>query len=146
MCALRSRRTSRIAPAMEWVLAAGFLACILTIGALIVHQLRGPLPAPRSASVARALSTSMPPAVPPRAVSVPMLPFQDGKEVKVGDSVSSVAAALGRAAEVGRQEVDRGSLGERLTRFYEYGGARFILVFEPFEPHGEARLAAIYIP
>ena len=73
-----------------------------------------------------------------------MLPFQDGKEVKVGDSVSSVATALGRAAEVGRQEVDRGSLGERLTRFYEYGGARFILVFEPFERNGEARLAAIY--
>ena len=65
------------------------------------------------------------------SVSVPMLPFQDGKEVKVGDSVSSVAATLGRAAEVGRQEVDRGALGERLTRFYDYGGARFILVFEP---------------
>ena len=60
--------------------------------------------------------------------------------------MSDVAAALGRAAELGRQEVDRGSLGERLTRFYEYGGTRFILVFEPFEPNGESKVAAIYLP
>ena len=42
--------------------------------------------------------------------------------------------------------MDRGSLGERLTRFYEYAGARFILVFEPFERNGEMRVAAIYLP
>ena len=45
-----------------------------------------------------------------------------------------------------RQEVDRGTLGERLTRFYEYAGSRFILVFEPFERNGEPRVAAIYLP
>ncbi len=53
---------------------------------------------------------------------------------------------LGRAAESGRQEVDRGSLGERLTRFYEYAGFRFILVYEPFERNGDPRVAAIYLP
>ena len=37
-------------------------------------------------------------------------------------------------------------LGERLTRFYEYSGSRFILVFEPFERNGEVRVAAIYLP
>jgi hypothetical protein len=89
---------------------------------------------------------AVPPAVPARAVSVPVLPFLDGKEVRVGETVSAVAARLGRAAEIGRQEVDRGSLGERLTRFYEYSGSRFILVFEPFERNGEARVAAIYLP
>jgi hypothetical protein len=146
MDALRSRQAFRMAPVMEWFLAATLLLCLIAAGFVLVDKLRAaPLPPP-SAPVARALSTSIPPAVPSRAVSVPMLPFQDGKEVKVGDSVSSVATALGRAAEVGRQEVDRGSLGERLTRFYEYGGARFILVFEPFERNGEVRLAAIYLP
>ena len=146
MDALRSRQTFRIAPAMEWLVAAALLALLSAVAAMLVREVRAiPLP-PRVALVARALSTSVPPAVPSRAVSVPMLPFQDGKEVKVGDSVSSVAATLGRAAEVGRQEVDRGTLGERLTRFYDYGGARFILVFEPFERNGEVRLAAIYLP
>ena len=111
-----------------------------------MYDLTGAPAPPPSAPVARALVTSIPPAVPSHAVSVPVLPFQDGKQVKVGDSVSSVATTLGRAAEIGRQEVDRGPLGERLTRFYEYGGARFILVFEPFERQGEVRLAAIYLP
>jgi hypothetical protein len=146
MDGLRSRQTLRIAPAMEWLLAAAFLACLTAVGAMVVREVRtSPLP-PRTALVARVLSTSVPAAVPARAVSVPMLPFQDGKEVKVGDSVSTVATALGRAAEVGRQEIDRCTLGERLTRFYEYGGARFILVFEPFERNGEVKLAAIYLP
>ena len=146
MSSLRSRQTFRLGPALEWFLAASFLACIVALGALIVGELRAsPLP-PLSAPVARLLSSSVPSAVPSRAVSVPMLPFRDGKELKVGDSVESVATTLGRAAEVGRQEVDRGAFGERLTRFYEYSGARFVLVFEPFEQDGVARLAGIYLP
>src|SRR4051812_28767706 len=147
MPGLRSRQPILIAPAaLEWVLAAAFLACVIAVGVLIVGELRAaPMP-PRAAPVARVLSTSVPPSVPARAVSVPALPFQDGKEIKVGDSVSAVATTLGRAAELGRQDVDRGSLGERLTRYYEYDGARFILVFEPFELQGEAKLSAIYLP
>ena len=146
MDALRSRRSYGIAPVMEWLLAAGLLSCLIAAAAFVVRELRAaPLP-PLSAPVARTLSASVPASVPPRAVSVPVLPFHDGKEVRVGDSVAAVATALGRSAEVGRQEVDRGSLGERLTRFYEYAGARFILVFEPFERNGEVRIAAIYLP
>ncbi|HUR33807.1 MAG TPA: hypothetical protein VM032_08425 [Vicinamibacterales bacterium] len=146
MSSLRSRQTSRLGPAVEWLLAASFLACLVALGALIVREVRAaPLP-PLSAPVARLLSSSVPTAVPSRAVSVAMLPFRDGKELKVGDSVESVATTLGRAAEVGRQEVDRGAYGERLTRFYEYSGARFVLVFEPVEQNGQPRLAGIYLP
>jgi hypothetical protein len=112
---------------------------------MILRQLR-PTPTPTIAQAARPIVASIPAAVPPRAVSVPVLPFLDGKEVRVGETVSTVATRLGRAAESGRQEIDRGSLGERLTRFYEYAGSRFILVFEPFERNGEARVAAIYLP
>ena len=65
---------------------------------------------------------------------------------EAGAGTGAVAQALGRSAEVGRQEIDRGQFGERLTRFYEYGGLRFILVFEPFERQGEPRVAAIYLP
>ncbi len=78
-------------------------------------------------------------------MSVPLLPLVDGSELRIGDTEAAVAERLGRAAESGRQEVDRGSLGERLTRFYEYAGTRFILVFEPFERNGESRVAAIYL-
>lgn len=145
MDALRARKRLRLAPVFEWVVAALFLLATVFVGSMILRELR-PTPTPNVAPAARPIVASVPAAVPPRAVSVPVLPFLDGKEVRVGETVSTVAARLGRAAESGRQEIDRGSLGERLTRFYEYAGSRFILVFEPFERNGEARVAAIYLP
>lgn len=135
----------RLTPVLEWLIAAMFLSATVTVGAMIVRELRvqqvRTAPAP-----ARAIIVSVPASVPARAVSVPVLPLLDGKELRIGESVQAVASRLGRAAESGRQEIDRGSLGERLTRFYDYAGSRFILVFEPFERNGEARLAAIYLP
>jgi hypothetical protein len=146
MDAIRLRPRFRLAPVFEWVVAAVFLLATVGVGSMIVRELTPTAPYARTAPPARPLVASIPAAVPSRAVSVPVLPFHDGKEVRVGDTVSAVAARLGRSAESGRQEIDRGSLGERLTRFYEYGGSRFILVFEPFERNGEPRVAAIYLP
>jgi hypothetical protein len=133
----------RLTPVLEWLIAAMFLSATVTVGAMIVRELR--VQQVRTAP-APPIIASVPASVPARAVSVPVLPLFDGKEVRIGESVQAVAARLGRAAESGRQEIDRGSLGERLTRFYDYAGSRFILVFEPFERNGEARLAAIYLP
>jgi hypothetical protein len=136
----------RFAPVLEWAVAAAFLAATVSVGTLVLGALRTPH-IPRSASsVARPVVAATPAAVPSGAVSVPVLPFRDGKEIRVGDTAAAVATRLGRAAESGRQEVDRGTLGERLTRFYEYGGFHFIVVFEPFERNGEPRVAAIYLP
>jgi len=148
MDAVRLRPRFRLAPVVEWLVAASFLAATIGVGVMILAELR-PDPVPAAAGAVNptdAVVASIPPAVPQRAVSVPILPFLDGKDVRVGETFSAVAGRLGRAAESGRQEVDRGSLGERLTRFYEYAGSRFILVFEPFERNGEARVAAIYLP
>ena len=137
----------RLAPMIEWIVAAGFLFATIAVASLVIRELQGPARTSASTTPAAApLIASVPPAVPPRAVSVPVLPFLDGKEIRIGATATEVAATLGRAAEGGRQEVDRGTLGERLTRFYEYAGSRFILVFEPFERNGEARVAAIYLP
>jgi hypothetical protein len=136
----------RLAPLVEWLVAAAFLCGTIAVASLVVHQLRGPVRLGAATPAARAVVQSIPPAVPPRAVSVPVLPFLDGKEIRVGDTAADVAGKFGRAAENGRQHVDRGMLGERLTRFYEYAGSKFILVFEPFERDGEVRVAAIYLP
>ena len=146
MDAIRSRSGLRVGPVVEWLIAAAFLCATVAVGSLIVKELRTSSPAARPSQASRPEVTTIPAAIPARAVSVPVLPFLDGKEVRVGETASVVAARLGRAAESGRQEVDRGTLGERLTRFYEYGGSRFILVFEPFERNGEPRVAAIYLP
>lgn len=147
MDALSVRSHFRLAAVFEWLVAAAFLLATFAVGSMILREL-GSAPVRQPAPVtepARPITT-IPPSVPARAVSVPVLPFLDGKEVRVGETVSAVATRLGRGAEVGRQEVDRGSLGERLTRFYEYAGTRFIIVYEPFERNGEARVAAIYLP
>jgi hypothetical protein len=145
MDALGVRPRLRLAAILEWIVAAVFLLATISVGSLILRELR-PAPVVRAAPPARPLVATIPAAVPARAVSVPVLPFLDGKEVRVGETFAAIASRLGRAAESGRQEVDRGSLGERLTRFYEYAGSSFILVFEPFERNGEARVAAIYLP
>jgi hypothetical protein len=128
------------------MIAAAFLLATVAVASLVVRELRGPNRILAETPAARPLVASLPPSVPARAVSVPMLPFLDGKEIRVGQTAATVAANLGRAAESGRQEVDQGTLGERLTRFYEYAGSKFIVVFEPFERGGEPRVAAIYLP
>ena len=145
MDALRMRTAFRFGPVVEWVIAAAFLCGTVAVASLIVQELRAPIPT-RPAAAPRPLVTSLPSAVPSRSVSVQVLPFLDGKEIRVGETASAVAARLGRAAESGRQDVDRASFGERLTRFYEYGGTRFIVVFEPLERNGEPRISGIYLP
>jgi hypothetical protein len=138
---------TRFGGVVEWAIAVAFLAATVAVGSLIVREMRA---APTASAAAPAESTStpapLPPSVPERAVSIPALPLADGAEVKIGQSLTEVSRRLGRAAESGRVEVDRGALGERLTRFYEHEGVRFILVFEPFEKNGEPRVAAIYLP
>ncbi len=133
----------RLASALEWMIAAGFLAATLTVGSLIVRELRtarSPMPV-----VAEQPADVLPAGVPTRAISVPVLLLLDGKEVRVGDSQSQIATLLGTAAETGRESVERGPIGDRLTRAYEYAGTRFTLVFEPFESRGPLRVAAIYL-
>ena len=146
MDAVRVPVRYRIAPLVEWIVAAGFLLATIAVASLVVRELRGPVKVLADTPAARPVVASMPAAVPPRAVSVPVLPFLDGKEIRIGQTAGFVAAQLGRAAESGRQEIDRGTLGERMTRFYEYAGSKFIVVFEPFERNGEPRVAAIYLP
>lgn len=137
---------ARFGSAIEWVLAAAFIVAAIAIGAIVVRELRTisdaipPVMAgePQPAAIAAA-------GVPARAVSVPVLLLPGKKEVRVGDTVAAVAARLGRDAEIGSQTVERSRHGDRLTRFYERGGTRFVLVFEPFEAGGEPRVAAIYL-
>jgi hypothetical protein len=141
-----TRTRVRLGSAIEWLVAAMFLLATLAVASLILRELRSHPAAQASEPGAAAVaSTALPAGVPARAISVPVLLLLDGREVRTGDTVDRVAASLGRSAEVGRQVVDRGALGERLTRFYEHQGTRFVLVFEPFERNGVLRVAAIYL-
>jgi hypothetical protein len=137
---------TRFGGAVEWAIAVAFLAATVAVGSLIVREIRvAPAAGAASTAITMPAPAPLPASVPERAVSIPTLPLADG-EIKIGETLTVVSRRLGRAAESGRQEVDRGALGERLTRFYEHEGVRFILVFEPFERNGEPRVAAIYLP
>ena len=134
---------ARVGSAVEWVVAAIFLLATLAVASLVLRELRaaastsGPQPAP-------AFAQGAPAGLPERAVSVPLLLLAQGKEVRVGNTAEQVAAVLGREAETGAQHTDRGPLGERITRFYDFSGTRFALVFES-PGGGTPKVTAIYI-
>lgn len=131
---------------LEWAVAAVLIAVIVAAGSSIARQVRSVTAMmPVMAREAPAPAPPAPAGIPPRAVSVPMLLLPDGKAVHVSESLSQIAARFGRQAEVGIQSVERALNGERLTRFYEHAGTRFVLVFEPLEPDAEPKVTAIYL-
>jgi hypothetical protein len=141
MQATRSRL--HLAPTFEWIVAAAFLVATLGVASLIVRELSTvPLQAPGAVEQAPPAS---PAALPDRAVSVPALLLMDGGQVRVGDTAERVSQVLGVSADGVREVADRGALGERITRFYEHRGTRFVLVLEPFERNGALRVAGIYL-
>ena len=136
---------ARFGSAIEWLLAAAFIVAVVAVASIVVRELRNVSTAMPVIAREAQRPAVIPAGVPARAVSVPVLLLPGKKEVRVGDTVSAIAARLGRDAEVGSQVVERARFGERLTRFYEHGGTRFVLVFEPFETGGEPKVAAIYL-
>jgi hypothetical protein len=138
---------TRFGSALEWLVAAAFIVAILAVGSVVWRELRTvSATLPVIAREPQADATLAPPVgVPARAVSVPVLLLPGGQSVRVGEGVAAIAARLGREAEVGSQTAERARFGERLTRFYEHLGTRFVLVFEPFEEKGEPKVAAIYL-
>lgn len=136
----------RFGSVLEWAVAAAFFAATLAVALLIVRDLRGSGVRAAVAANAAVVIADVPSSVPKSAVSLPVLALRDGKTVHVGDTITGVSATLGAAAETGREQADQGRLGERLTRFYDCGGFRFVVVYEPFERNGERRVSAIYLP
>ena len=133
----------RLAPVLEWLCAAAFIAGVLIAG----------LAAAREFGIARAVAPvlareapvpDVPPVLAPRAVSLPMLLLADGKEIRIGDRASAVVEKLGRRAQVGNEAVEREVATERITRLYSYAGTQFALVFEISRPGATARVVAIY--
>ena len=134
----------RSIPVFQWALVVGCLAAAVAVGTSVVRELRAVTgAADRSAKAA--VEGSPPTSVPAGAISLPVLLFDDGKGIRVGDTATHIATLLGRTAEVGRYEVDAAADGERLTRFYEYRRRRFVLVFTLAESHTDPPVTAIYL-
>ena len=141
MAATRRRFESFV----EWALAATFIAALLGIESVVVREIRS---VNAVTPVIAREPTQMPPipaGVPSRAVSVPLLLLEDGKQVRIGDSVAAITSRLGHQTEIRTPTTDHTLTGVRLTRYYDYSGTRFSLVFEAVGTSGDMRLAAIYL-
>ena len=119
---------------LEWIVAAGVVATVATLGSIVVREIRT-VNAVTPVIAGESLPDSPVPAgVPSRAVSVPMLLLPEG----LGGSRWRPAGCDRRPAGRCIRDPSAGGRigarhGERMTRFYEYAGTRFVLVFEPFE-------------
>jgi len=137
---------ARVGSAVEWVVAAVFLLATVAVGSMVLRELRAT--ASVGTTAARAVLTaaaSVPAHVREKAVSVPLLILAPEKEIRVGDTVGRVAAVLGREAETGVLQSDIGPKGERTTRYYDFSGTRFALVFETPDLGSAPAVTAIYL-
>ena len=133
---------SRLGSFLEWIIAAVVMAALVGGALFVVRQAQRVRVTPVNAEEA---AVPAPPAgVPPRTVSVPMLLLADGKELRLGATMAAVTALVGREAQVGDDVVEPAVGRERLTRFYNYLGARFVLVFDAAQD-ANARVTAIYL-
>ncbi len=134
----------RLGPVGDLAIAALFLAATVGVAALILRELTtirsSPPPAPLSSSPAVAPATR-----PTLSIAVTVLPLPDGQELRVGDPVEKMSRVLAKANEVGARAVEKGRIGERITRHYEYGPVSFSVVLEAFERNGVMRIASIYV-
>ncbi|MGE3277911.1 MAG: hypothetical protein AB7O67_22580 [Vicinamibacterales bacterium] len=86
-----------------------------------------------------------PDGIPAGAAPAALLVFLDGRELRVGEPVSSLNALVTEAMADGPAHVARGEYGDRLTRAYTRAGTRFWVVTERLEPGGVVKVAGIYL-
>ncbi len=134
----------RFGSILEWMLAAALTVLALAVGSILFRELRT-VRAVMPVIAGGAIDYPAPESLPPRAVSVPMLLLGNGREVRIGDRASEVAARLGNAAQVVSESLDGTAVRQRMTRVYRDIEVQFILVFEALDRETEPRVAAIYV-
>ena len=130
----------RLGSLVEWAVAALFLLASVGVASLALRELRATasVSAPAPGVHGRGAGRSH------RLGGLGSASASVSRQRSAGrDTLTEVVALLGRAAETGQERADVGPVGERVTRFYDYGGTRFALVFEPVR--GQSRVTAIYI-
>jgi hypothetical protein len=140
---------ARFGSLLEWALAAACALALLVAGSWTLRELHhAPVPVvPVSAEgMSEPASTVLPPAaVPPRAVSVPLLLLSSGSELRVGELESTAAGKLRPGWRAAEDSLERAPHGTRITRAYDDGARRFMVVLDPPSERSERRVTAIYV-
>lgn len=133
---------------VEWTVAVALLVGALATGLSMLVQLERVVPvtpvSAREPGVQHA--PAAPAAVPPRAVSVPVLSLQGDVRIRVGEVAAEVFARIEGLAIAGADAVERRAGGERITREFVHAGGRFHLVTESGQAGSAPRVTAIFVP
>jgi hypothetical protein len=134
----------RFGSLLEWVFAAALVAGALAVGTLFLAEVRTVRPV-MPVSAGPAPVTTIPLAIPPGAVSVPLLLLGTNREIRIGDRMSDVGDRIGGTARAIVEALDRTAVRDRITRIYQYGATTFVLVFDARDRGDEPEVAAIYV-
>jgi hypothetical protein len=134
----------RFGSVLEWLIAVVCIVAALGVGSITFRELRA-VPAVTPVIAEEAPVLEAPAAVPPRAVSVPMLVLGDGIQLHVGERLSAIKEKVDPAWQLGDDALEQTPNGDRVTRLYERDGQQFLLVLEPIAPEKELRVAGIYL-
>jgi hypothetical protein len=134
----------RFGSVLEWFVAGTLIVAAMILGGEVVRQtpsVRAVMPVIAD----EAIPLDPPARVPARAVSLPLLLLNDGKEVRLELSAGAIAELLGPQAQIGAETVERRQGRERITRAYAYAGHTFDLVFESTGQSADLKVTAIYL-
>jgi hypothetical protein len=123
-----------LAERVHQAIVAALVMLAVVVVSLLVREIRF---APRGSSGNAAGPVSAQAA---EVVSVGTLVLAADRQIHVGDAKPDTIARLAAQTPVKRTE-ERGPFGVREVRSY----VGFTLVFEPLEPAGDSRVAAIYV-
>lgn len=117
----------RLRAVLEWLVAAVCVAAIVATAGIVSRD--GARVQPVVEVIAgEATRPVAPAAVPPGAVSVPVLILPDGKELRVGVVAAAVVDAVGRGAQVGSELIEHDDRGRRESRAFTHLGMTFVVV------------------
>lgn len=141
------RTRARLGSAFEWLLAAACIVALVAVASLLVRQFRvmQTLTAVNAEEVTAPTAPEPPAAIPPRAISVPLLLLSNGAQLHVGETASAITEKVNAAWRRGADALERTATGDRVTRAYDDGARQFLLVFEPPDGLAEPSVSAIYL-
>jgi hypothetical protein len=134
----------RVGSLVEWLVAGTCAAGAVALISFAVQEFRAvqavvPViaeEAPVQASVA---------GIPSGVVRVPLLLLGSGRQISLGEPLTTVAERLGAAAQLVSESFEETSAGRRITRFYSDVGVQFILVFDAAGRDQPPRVSAIFV-
>jgi hypothetical protein len=134
---------ARFGSLLEWVVAAACILAALAIGSVLVREFRT-VSAVAPVIAHEETQPEISAAIPPGSVAVPVVLLPNGAELHVGDTATDLAARVGTNSDVARPGIERTGSGERVTRFYEIDGRRFVVVLGPQVGDEQVRIVALF--